>query len=99
MAKYQRLVDTLAPLGLTVAQLVVDERGQVEAELAGGTRLLLGGADFRERMGRFVALYRGELAPHRDRLLRVDMRYAEGAAVAFAPGQQVAGINGAGTGD
>jgi cell division protein FtsQ len=83
MAKYQRLVDTLAPLNLTVEQLAVDERGQMEAVLAGGMQLYLGGEDFLGRMHRFVGIYRSELAARRTEVKRVDLRYENGIAVAF----------------
>ena len=84
MAKYQRLLEKLAPLGLTVQQLDVDERGQVDAVLAGGMRLALGQEDFRERMQRFATIYRRELAARRDQVTAVDLRYASGIAVRFS---------------
>ncbi len=83
MAKYQRLVDILAPLNLAVEQLAVDERGQMEAVLAGGIQLSLGGEDFLGRMQRFVGIYRSELAARRTEVKRVDLRYESGIAVAF----------------
>jgi len=90
MAKYQRLVELLAPLNLTVEQLAVDERGQIEAVLAGGMQLNLGGEDFLGRMHRFVVIYRSELAARRPEIERVDLRYESGIAVAFrAPAQEV----------
>jgi len=90
MAKYQRLVELLAPLNLTVEQLAVDERGQIEAVLAGGMQLNLGGEDFLGRMHRFVVIYRSELAARRPEIERVDLRYESGVAVAFrAPAQEV----------
>jgi len=97
MARYQRLVELLAPLNLAVEQLAVDERGQMEAVLAGGVQLNLGGEDFLGRMHRFVGIYRSELAARRTEIERVDLRYESGIAVAFrAPPQaepsQVAGL-------
>jgi cell division protein FtsQ len=92
VAGYQRLVEILAPLHLSVAQLTVDERGQVEVVLAGGMQLLLGGEDFLERMHRFVALYRSELAARAAEIERVDLRYETGVAVAFTGSSRVAGI-------
>ncbi len=97
MAKYQRLVEILTPLNLAVEQLAVDERGQMEAVLAGGMQLYLGGEDFLGRMQRFVGIYRSELAARRTEVERVDLRYESGIAVAFrAPSQddpsQVAGL-------
>jgi cell division protein FtsQ len=84
MASYRRIGEMLAPLHLKVEQLLVDERGEVEAVLAGGIRLVLGSEDFLERMRRFVRVYRTELAPVAGRVQRVDLRYADGVAVAFA---------------
>jgi cell division protein FtsQ len=92
MAAYQRIVEILAPLHLAVAQLAVDDRGQVEVVLEGGMQLLLGGEDFLERMHRFVALYRAELAAHGADVERVDLRYESGVAVAYAEPSHVAGI-------
>jgi cell division protein FtsQ len=83
MAKYQRLVEILAPLDLSVEQLAVDERGQMEAVLAEGMQLNLGGEDFLGRMHRFVGIYRSELAARRADVARVDLRYESGVAVAF----------------
>ncbi len=81
--KYQRLVEILTPLNLAVEQLVVDERGQLEAVLAGGIELSLGGDDFIERMQRFTGIYRTELAARKSELERIDLRYENGVAVAF----------------
>ena len=91
MATYRRMVAMLSPLGINLEQLVVDERGQVEAMLVGGTRLILGGDDFLERMHRFVEIYRRELAARAADVARVDLRYQSGVAVAFREPPQVAG--------
>ena len=93
VAGYQRIVEILAPLHLRVAQLTVDERGQVEVVLEGGMQLLLGSEDFLERMHRFVAIYRAELAGRAAEVERVDLRYETGIAVAFTEeSSRVAGI-------
>ena len=92
MANYQRLVELLAPLGLSVAQLAVDERGEIEAVLGGGIKLVVGSGDFLERIQRFVAIYRKELAPRADDVERVDLRYESGIAVAFSESPQVVGL-------
>jgi cell division protein FtsQ len=91
MATYQRMVELLSAVGLAVTRLAVDERGQVEAELEGGIRLLLGGSDFLERMHRFLAIYRSELAARAGDVERVDLRYESGIAVAFREPPLVAG--------
>ncbi len=92
VANYQRLVELLAPIGLAVEQLAVDERGQLEAVLAGGMRLIVGGDDFLDRMHRFVAIYRTELAARTEDIERVDLRYESGIAVAFSDSSQVASL-------
>lgn len=97
MEKYQRLVEILTPLNLSIRQLAVDERGQVEAVLEDGMQLNLGSEEFLGRMQRFVGIYRGELAARRSEVIRVDLRYESGIAVAFrqaspAGSSQVAGL-------
>lgn len=97
MEKYQRLVEILTPLNLAVRQLAVDERGQVEAVLEGGMQLSLGSEEFLVRMHRFVGIYRSELAARRAEVVRVDLRYENGVAVAFnqalpADPSQIAGL-------
>jgi len=83
MAKYQRLLEILAPVDLKVSELSVDERGQVEVVLAPDVRLLLGGTEFLERMHRFVSIYRRELAAKMAKIERIDLRYQQGVAVGF----------------
>ncbi|MEH6636144.1 MAG: cell division protein FtsQ/DivIB [Halioglobus sp.] len=92
MDNYQRLLEILAPLGLALEQLAVDERGQVEAVLAGGITLVVGSEDFLERMQRFVAIYHAELAPRAGEIERIDLRYESGIAVAFTEPPQMAGV-------
>ena len=92
VAKYQRLLELLAPVGLAVEQLAVDERGQVEAVLAGGMQLIVGSDDFLERMHRFVVIYRTELAARAEDVERVDLRYESAVAVAYRDASPVAGL-------
>ena len=92
MANYQRMLELLSPLGLKVVQLAVDERGQVQAVLAGGLELVVGNQDFLERMHRFVALYRAELAARAEDIERVDLRYESGVAVAYSAAPELAAL-------
>ncbi|MFT6285778.1 MAG: cell division protein FtsQ [Alcanivorax sp.] len=92
MASYQRLEELLAPLSLEVIELSVDDRGQLQAILQGGTKLYLGGDDFVERVQRLLALYRNELNARSAEVARVDLRYESGLAVAFHNPVEVAGI-------
>ena len=94
MAKYQRLLDILAPLELKVRELTVDERGQIAVVVHDEVQLLLGNSDFRERMQRFVTIYPSQLKDRLSEIQRVDMRYPTGIAVAFdePEASQVAGL-------
>lgn len=92
VAAYQRIIDILAPLHLSVAQLTVDERGQMDVVLSSGMQLSLGSENFLERMHRFVAIYRVELATRAAEVERVDLRYQSGIAVTFTESSRVAGI-------
>ena len=84
MRTYQRLVELLKPVGLSVAQLSIDDRGEVEAMLGGGQRLVIGGVDFLDRVKRFKTVYRSVLAPRMDEVKNIDLRYSRGVAVGFS---------------
>lgn len=93
MARYQRLEELLQPLALQVAELSIDERGQLDAVLEGGTQLKLGNEEFVERVQRFVAVYQTELEARSEDLERVDLRYETGMAVVFSAPVQVADLS------
>jgi len=93
MARYQRLEELLQPLALQVAELSIDERGQLDAVLEGGTQLKLGNEEFVERVQRFVAVYQRDLGQRAESLERVDMRYKVGMAVVFRAPEQVADLS------
>jgi cell division protein FtsQ len=92
MTKYQRLVDILAPLNLSIEQLTMDRRGQMEAVLDDGIQMNLGGENFLVRMHRFIAIYSRVLAERRSEIERVDLRYESGIAVAYRESPPVAGL-------
>lgn len=84
--RYQSLEGLLEPTGLHVVALHEDSLGQISAELHSGAMLQLGADNHRERMGRFVTLWQEHLADQP--VMRVDMRYEHGAAVALLPTSQ-----------
>ena len=86
------LKSILENYGLSVVVLESDDRGQLRAELAGGTELLVGDSDFKERLKRFTTLYQGTLGERAGDLARVDLRYQQGVAVVFREPPQVAGV-------
>ncbi len=84
MARYKIVQDGLRELGLRVMALTMDARGSLQAQLAGGEQLVLGRDNTAQRVERFGLLYQKELAPGQRQLARVDLRYSNGAAVAWA---------------
>ena len=93
MSIYQQLIEILSPHELLVEELAIDDRGQVEAKLKGDTILLLGSEGYvEERLRRFVAIYRTELAAKGESLASVDLRYPNGLAVGFRDTSRVAGL-------
>jgi len=88
---YQFIAQYLRPLGLTVSELVGNDRWQLRAVLTGGTELLLGSKDLAERLGRFTTLYRAT-GVFDAGVERVDLRYHSGLAVVFSETPAVAGL-------
>ncbi len=89
---YQLISRLLQAVELTVATLSVDARGQLRTTLDGGTEVLLGGEELRERLDRLVSLYDAGLRERKADVQRVDMRYQSGVAVAFFESPEVAGL-------
>lgn len=92
IADYQLLTEMLRPLALSVSSLEVDARGQLQATLTDGVELALGDEMLRERLDRFVALYRAGLSSRRQEIVRVDVRYQRGIAVAFKEPVELVGL-------
>jgi cell division septal protein FtsQ len=85
-------LDLLRPLELQPLSLEEDPFGQLNVVFDSGIELALGDRDFAARMDDFLTLWRRELRDDRARVLRVDMRYETGAAVAFREQPQLAGL-------
>ena len=81
LAHYRRVVQTLAPLGLQVQQLALDERRAWSVQLNDGVQLRLGRTGPWQRLQRFVRAYPGVFAGRLIELQRVDLRYSNGFSV------------------
>lgn len=92
MNHYQRLLEQLRPLSITPIALIEDDFGQLTVRLDGGTAIELGDRDFSRRLQRFLKLWRSQLGSDPRAIVRVDMRYEDGAAVAFDQVPQLAGL-------
>ncbi len=77
--------DELAPAGLEIQQMTLDQRGSWSMVLNNGTSVHLGRDAAWERLQRLMsgwdALLQGQMAPPRD----VDLRYTNGFAVLWPP--------------
>ena len=81
LEKYRRISTTLAPLGLTVSRVHLDERRAWHLEMGSGMRLELGRADTWPRLQRLVSAWPTIFADRSDELQRVDLRYSNGFSV------------------
>jgi len=81
LEKYRRLSAALAPLGLTVARVHLDERRAWRLEMDNGLQLELGRADTWPRLQRFVNAWPTIFADRSDELRHVDLRYSNGFSV------------------
>lgn len=78
---YHAAAAALASLHLEVRHMAVDGRHAWRMDLANGIAVVLGRDDFARRLAQLARVYPRVLAPHADRIERVDMRYSNGFAV------------------
>jgi cell division protein FtsQ len=83
MQQYQVLSQMLRPLGFSVARLELRERGSWFLSTGQGIELLLGRDHLVEKMRRFIAIYDKVLKAQQTNIARIDLRYANGLAVAW----------------
>ena len=79
------LSEQLSLVGLDLSGLTMDARGGLVASLDSGAEVVLGRGDIEAKLRRFHRVF----AARQGRLLkRMDLRYSQGAAVAWAPAEQ-----------
>lgn len=83
MQQYQMLSQMLRPLGFSIARLELRARGSWFVTTKQGVELLLGRDQIIEKMRRFTAIYQQSLAQESEKIARIDLRYANGLAVAW----------------
>lgn len=83
MRRFRLISKLLRPLGVEVVELRVDASRGWRMRLSNGIRVEFGSGDVGERVRRFLALYAGELHQRAALVEVVDLRYADGAAVAW----------------
>ncbi|MFV0455464.1 MAG: cell division protein FtsQ/DivIB [Pseudomonas sp.] len=83
MQQYQLLSQMLRPLGFSIARLELRARGSWFLTTSQGIELLLGRDQVIEKMRRFTAIYQQALEQESENIARIDLRYANGLAVAW----------------
>ena len=81
LENFQRVSKTLAPLGITVTRMQLDNRRAWHLQLDNAVLLELGRADAGRRLQRFVRAYPNVFAGRLDDLQHVDLRYSNGFSV------------------
>ncbi|MDH3984920.1 MAG: cell division protein FtsQ/DivIB, partial [Gammaproteobacteria bacterium] len=81
LENYRRVSKTLAPLGVKVTRMALDNRRAWHLQLDGAVLLELGRTDGRQRLQRLVRAWPVVFAGRLDALQRVDLRYSNGFSV------------------
>ena len=81
LENFKRVSKTLAPLGITVTRMQLDNRRAWHLQLDNSVLLELGRADAGQRLQRFVRAYPNVFAGRLDDLQHVDLRYSNGFSV------------------
>lgn len=76
------------PLGLSVQKIEMNERRAWTIKLNNGLNIMLGRMDSELRLQRFYDAFSTVLQPYKDSITKVDMRYTNGLAVAWATGRK-----------
>ncbi|MBS7325175.1 MAG: cell division protein FtsQ/DivIB [Thiopseudomonas sp.] len=93
MQQYWNLTRILHPLGYSIAQLELRARGSWFVTTRDGLELWLGRDEILEKMRRFTAVYERELKEQMTQVARVDLRYANGLAVAWRNNDSEAAVH------
>ena len=83
MQQYWSLTRILRPMGYSITRLELRARGSWFVHTREGLELLLGRDEILEKMRRFTTIYERELKEQMKQIARVDLRYANGLAVAW----------------
>jgi len=87
VALYNESRQLFAPLGMQVDSLVMDRRGSWTLMLGNGTEVVVGRADARPRLSRFVRVLPQILGRTDELLQRADLRYTNGFALTWKSGR------------
>lgn len=83
MQQYQVLSQLLRPMGFSITRLELREHGSWFLSTAQGVQILLGRDHLVDKMRRFAAIHEKVLKQQMTNIERIDLRYANGLAVAW----------------
>ncbi|MDO3388388.1 cell division protein FtsQ/DivIB [Gilvimarinus sp. SDUM040013] len=89
MRQFQDLSQMVRSRNLNIRKLWVDELGGWTLSLDGGALLVLGKDELPEKVQRFLTVYDEYLVQHFEAVKRIDLRYANGLAVAWSDQYEV----------
>ena len=87
LAAYRRLDAELQKIKVSVSKLELTQRRMWKVQVNGGVELIIGRDRLEERIQRFAQIY-PILVRQRTPIRRIDLRYANGIAVAWVGGKQ-----------
>ena len=83
LRQFYRLQASFEAFDERVVALQVDSRGAFDVELINGLEIKLGRDDIERKIERLAGIYAEQILPRRERIERLDLRYANGFAVAW----------------
>lgn len=83
LKRFYRLQAQFNRVDERLVSLTVDSRGALEIDLSNGLKIKLGRSDIKRKIDRLVAIYQQQILPRRAQILRLDLRYSNGFAVAW----------------
>ncbi|HET7267712.1 MAG TPA: cell division protein FtsQ/DivIB [Oleiagrimonas sp.] len=91
---YSRVGHKLQSVGLHITGAHLDSRGGWRLDLANGAQLVIGRVEPRQRLARFISVYRELAGTHKQAFTYADLRYTNGFAVRWPQSTPAAGAAG-----
>ncbi len=83
MRQFYRLEARFAEVDERLVAMRIDSRGAIDIELINGLQIKLGRSNVEHKIERLISIYQQQILPRREQIDRLDLRYANGFAVAW----------------
>ncbi len=83
LRRFYRLEARFAEVEERLVAMRIDSRGAIDVELINGLEIKLGRSDVEHKLERLISIYPEQILPRREQIDRLDLRYANGFAVAW----------------